>query len=331
MTQKPEIYLPEAIHTPAFRGNSMANPQFAEADQIDQLSQTSLQEFHRKFYQPSRMIIAGAGLKHEELLELSKKCTLSPFFFFDSSPLIPTPWISDFGDMKDTEPLTKATPAQYAGGDLILPNESTPYAHMMVTFHGIPYSDSDLYAIATLQLIMGGGGSFSAGGPGKGMYSRLCTDVLYRFLWLHTATTYNNCYSDTGLFGFHFGAEPKHAKEMFDAMAQECVKMALYVSEVELARARNQLKSSLLMNLESRIIQLEDIAKQVQILGKRLSAEELCSHIDKVTVQDVVRVARRIVFSKPPAVVLYGKIGNMPKNPSKTFWDLLVSKVNSIK
>lgn len=30
-----------------------------------------------------------------------------------------------------------------------------------------------------LQMLMGGGGSFSAGGPGKGMHSRLCKFCFY--------------------------------------------------------------------------------------------------------------------------------------------------------
>jgi mitochondrial-processing peptidase subunit alpha len=37
-----------------------------------------------------------------------------------------------------------------------------------------------VYAVAVLQTLLGGGGSFSAGGPGKGMYARYYTEVLNR-------------------------------------------------------------------------------------------------------------------------------------------------------
>lgn len=53
-------------------------------------------------------------------------------------------------------------------------------AHIVIGFEGCSHKDSDFIAICVLNMIMGGGGSFSAGGPGKGMYSRLYTNVLNR-------------------------------------------------------------------------------------------------------------------------------------------------------
>jgi len=42
----------------------------------------------------------------------------------------------------------------------------------------------DFVPFCVLQTLMGGGGSFSAGGPGKGMFSQLYTDVLNKFVFL---------------------------------------------------------------------------------------------------------------------------------------------------
>lgn len=57
------------------------------------------------------------------------------------------------------------------------------YGHLFFYFgaSGVSWEDPDLYAICTLQMLMGGGGSFSAGGPGKGMHSRLYRNVLNRY------------------------------------------------------------------------------------------------------------------------------------------------------
>ncbi len=55
--------------------------------------------------------------------------------------------------------------------------------------------------------------------------------------------------------------------------------MAHHVSDEELMRCRNQLKSSLLMNLETRAITAEDIGRQVLALGKRLSVDQLIDRI----------------------------------------------------
>ena len=56
------------------------------------------------------------------------------------------------------------------------------------------------YFLQVLNMLMGGGGSFSAGGPGKGMYTRLYTNVLNQYHWMYSAAAYNHAYADTGVF-----------------------------------------------------------------------------------------------------------------------------------
>lgn len=53
-------------------------------------------------------------------------------------------------------------------------------AHLVLGFQGSSVSDPDFVPFCVLQSLLGGGGSFSAGGPGKGMYTRLYVDVLYK-------------------------------------------------------------------------------------------------------------------------------------------------------
>jgi processing peptidase subunit alpha len=53
-------------------------------------------------------------------------------------------------------------------------------AHVVIGLEGYPHQHPDFIPICVLNMMMGGGGSFSAGGPGKGMYTRLYTNVLNR-------------------------------------------------------------------------------------------------------------------------------------------------------
>ena len=73
---------------------------------------------------------------------------------------------------------------------------------------------------------MGGGGSFSAGGPGKGMYSRLYLNVLNRHHFMFSATAYNQSYMDAGMFYIHSSSPPEHLDEMCSVIGQELPKMA---------------------------------------------------------------------------------------------------------
>ena len=63
---------------------------------------------------------------------------------------------------------------------------------------------------------------------------------------------------------------------------------------VEVNRAKNQLRSSLLMNLESRMVELEDLGRQVQVHGRKIGVKEMCARIDALTVKDLRRVAQQV-------------------------------------
>ena len=198
------------------------------------------------------------------------------------------------------------TPSHYTGGFLALPQLPPPqnptlpdltYIHL--GFEALPICSEDIYALATLQTLLGGGGSFSAGGPGKGMYSRLYTNVLNQHGWVESCLAFNNSYTDSGVFGISASCEPKHAKQMLEVMCRELHNLTVdsgfaSLQTTEVNRAKNQLRSSLLMNLESRMIELEDLGRQVQVHGRRVGVKEMCAKIDSLTVNDLRRVAKLI-------------------------------------
>jgi processing peptidase subunit alpha len=172
-------------------------------------------------------------------------------------------------------------------------------SHIHLAFEALPISSPDIYALATLQTLLGGGGSFSAGGPGKGMYSRLYTNVLNQHFWVESCVAFNHSYTDSGLFGISASCSPDHVAQMLEVMCRELKSLsdetgyaALKSGEVQ--RAKNQLRSSLLMNLESRMVELEDLGRQVQVHGRKVGVKEMCAKIEAVTVADLRRVAKRV-------------------------------------
>ncbi|KFY99511.1 hypothetical protein V498_00709 [Pseudogymnoascus sp. VKM F-4517 (FW-2822)] len=223
-------------------------------------------------------------------------------------------------------------PSHYSGGFVALPvlpaptNLSLPpLTHIHLAFEALPISSDDIYALATLQTLLGGGGSFSAGGPGKGMYSRLYTNVLNQHGWVESCVAFNHSYTDSGLFGITSSCTPSKVVQMLDVMCRELQALTLEngysaLQIVEVNRAKNQLRSSLLMNLESRMVELEDLGRQVQVHGSKVGVKEMCNKIDQLTVQDLRRVARDVLLglvknpgqgSGAPTVVLQeGEEGN---------------------
>ncbi|KAF2209161.1 hypothetical protein CERZMDRAFT_47850 [Cercospora zeae-maydis SCOH1-5] len=224
----------------------------------------------------------------------TKKATVSPL---DPSQIIPHPLDA---------PIDYSRPSHYTGGFLTLPplpippNPALPrVSHIHLAFESLPIASPDIYALATLQTLLGGGGSFSAGGPGKGMYSRLYTNVLNQYGWVENCVAFNHAYTDSGLFGISASCATQFVPRMLDTMARELSMLSAEtglgrLSEIEVKRAKNQLRSSLLMNLESRMVELEDLGRQVQVHGRRIPVKEMVASIEAVTMKDLRRVAKQV-------------------------------------
>lgn len=80
-------------------------------------------------------------------------------------------------------------------------------------------------------------------------------------------------------------------------------------------RARKQLQSMLLMNLESRPVVFEDIGRQVLATGKRKRTEEFIDKIRSITAEDIQRVASRMLRTKPSVAAL-GDLRKLPEYQS---------------
>ena len=206
-----------------------------------------------------------------------------------------------------SSPVDLTTPSHYTGGFLSLPALPIPVnlalprlSHIHLAFEAFPICSDDIYATATLQTLLGGGGSFSAGGPGKGMYSRLYTNVLNQHGWVESCVAFNHSYTDSGLFGISASCNPSKVSQMLEVMCRELQALTLEsgyssLQKEEVDRAKNQLRSSLLMNLESRMVELEDLGRQVQVHGRKVGLKEMCRRIEALTIQDLRRVAKIIV------------------------------------
>jgi len=164
-----------------------------------------------------------------------------------------------------------------------------------------------------LNTLMGGGGSFSAGGPGKGMYSRLYTRVLNKHAWAQNCTAFHSVFDDVGVVGISGVADGDRASDMVAVMAQEFAAVASgAVTEEELARAKAATVSSILMNLESKAIVAEDIGRQILTYGERKAPSEFIAQVNALTVADVAAVAKKCVASKP-TLVMVGDLSAAPR------------------
>lgn len=350
---KPELILPELVHMAAYKDNTLGNPLLCPKERLGEIDRNVIEAYRKAFYRPERMVVAFAGVPHEEAVRLSEQyfgdmpksdmSTLSrtgsetsigsssnqssessvgsspspsqepsklasrvPFFKNLSTSASQSAAVQSSSDLAPSS-MDILQPSHYTGGFLSLPPlpppvnlALPPLTHIHLAFEALPISSKDIYALATLQTLLGGGGSFSAGGPGKGMYSRLYTNVLNQHAWVESCVAFNHSYTDSGLFGISSSCSPSKTMNMLDVMCRELQALTLdtgfsALQTAEVNRAKNQLRSSLLMNLESRMVELEDLGRQVQVHGKKVGVREMCKEIEQLTMQDLRRVARMVV------------------------------------
>ncbi|KAG9253774.1 Metalloenzyme, LuxS/M16 peptidase-like protein [Emericellopsis atlantica] len=333
---KPELILPELVHTAAFKDNTLGNPLLCPEERLANINRDTVMMYRDLFYRPERMVLAFAGIEHGEAVKLAEEhfgdmkslqeitSTGSETSGSDSesssssqssSPILSK--IPFFGKGSSnnsgtsTAQLTPPSqeqimkPSHYTGGFLSLPPQPPSlnqqiFTHIHLAFEGLPVGSPDVYALATLQTLLGGGGSFSAGGPGKGMYSRLYTNVLNQHGFVESCVAFSHTYTDSGLFGISASCMPGHTSAMLDIICQQLNALTLEsgharLQENEVERAKNQLRSSLLMNLESRMVELEDLGRSVQVHGRKVPVREMCRAIESLTVKDLRRVAKEVV------------------------------------
>merc|ERR1719478_1675676 len=283
----------EAAHMAAYGNTGLGRSLMASARGLSNLTPESLKAYNSEIMTAGNIVIAASGVEHEAF------CKQAESLFS--------------GLASGAAPAEEK--AKYLGGQYAVPVEQTfdGLAHVVLGFQGPSWDDKELIPMCVLHTLMGGGGSFSAGGPGKGMYSRLYTGVLNKHGWVQNATAFNSCYKDSGLFGIYGAAEPRNLPNLVQVLAEQLKGMGKNITDEELSRAKNMTKSSVLMNLESKPIILEDIGKQVLCYGKRLTAEEVCSQIDAVTAADITKVAQKMMGSEI-TYSAYGEIHSLPRH-----------------
>lgn len=347
LSNKPESMLPEALHYMAYQGNTLGNPALCPDDRIDLVDGNMLRTWTKEWFRPERMVIAGAGMPHEELVELAEKYfghLRSPALTSSTQPsllvnggqsgllqsqllqnnqqkpslykslataatsLLHNPVANQLPDSSFEVLSTKK--ANYTGGVLHIPAEDQDFEHVYVAFEGVSIKDEDIYPMAVIQMLLGGGGSFSSGGPGKGMYTRLYTHVLNHYHTIDHCASFHHIYADTSLLGLFASFVPQESMRKVLSILAHQLSLLLYekVPAVELSRAKKQLQSSLAMSMESRQVEVEDLGRQILVHGRKVGMLEMTQKIDAVTADDLQRVAHRLFGqdSKPPTLVSMG-------------------------
>jgi processing peptidase subunit alpha len=221
-----EVWTTDLIHQAAYRDNTLGLPSLCPEENIPIIQRDELMGYLAGHYLPTRMVLAGVNVDHDRFVGLARE------WFGRTEPV--------WGD-RGTERTVDHSLSQYTGGAVKVEREGPPVVgpnplpdltHVVLACESSSYLDPDFYTFAVLNSLMGGGGSFSAGGPGKGMYTRLYQDVLTRHHWIYSALAQNHAYSDSGIFCLFGSAAPAMARELTEVLCMEFIGMTREPEEV---------------------------------------------------------------------------------------------------
>ncbi|MBI5164050.1 MAG: insulinase family protein [Magnetospirillum sp.] len=261
----------------AYPGQPLGRPVLGTEDLVRAMGRDTVLGYMRTHYSAPRMVLAAAGrVEHDALVEAA----LSAF-----QGLAPHN-DAEFGV------------ARYVGGEY-REERDIEQVNLVVGFDGIAFDDPDYYAASVLSTLLGGG-----------MSSRLFQEIREKRGLAYSIYAFTSSYGDGGLFGVYAGTGEDEVAELMPVMCDEIVKVTAGIDEPELLRARAQLKSSILMSLESTSTRCEQLARQILVFNRPVPVAEVVGKVEGVTAADVVRVAKR-VFATTPTFAAIGPLAKV--------------------
>ena len=142
------------------------------------------------------------------------------------------------------------------------------------------------------------------------MSSRLFQEVREERGLAYSIYSFLSCYEDSGIFGIYAGTGPEHLGDLIPLLTDEAMKLASTLDPEETARARAQLKASILMARESTSARTEQMARHIMLFDRQIDVEEIVQKIEAVD-DDAVRAVAERIFKGRPTVAAIGPIAGL--------------------
>lgn len=144
---------------------------------------------------------------------------------------------------------------------------------------------------------------------GGGMSSRIFQEVREKRGWAYSTYSFDARFSDSGHFGLYAGCAPGRVRDVTSVLLEQWHALASYgPTEEEMARARGQLRGSLVLGLEDTGARMFRLGHAEIVYGYLTPVARMVERLEAVTVADVAEVASRL-WAAPRACALVGPQG----------------------
>ena len=258
-------------------GSNLGAPTIGFADTVSKITRDDLKEHMRRRYAPNSVVVAAAGnIEHDRIVELFAE----HFKDFSGTCDLPVP----------EQPVT--TPST------LFRHKDSEQAYVVLGTGGLSVRDDRRYVLSVLDTILGGG-----------MSSRLFQEIREKRGLVYTVYSFQAAYRGAGLFAVYAGTSPGNVKECVDVVRDQFALLRdAEVSDNELRLAKEHIKGSLTLSLESTSSRMIRLGRSEFSLGRQLTTEEIEEEVDAVTKEQIAELARELLADDQIGLCVLGPV-----------------------
>jgi predicted Zn-dependent peptidase len=274
----PEYLLHDLFTRGFWPEHSLGRPILGTPETVRKFDRKALCSRFKDWFAPDRILVTAAGhIAHEQVLELVEK------EFGHLKPLV----------TQDEDPVpSTAAPIQ------LKTKSDLEQVHLCVGVPSLPIAHERRFGVAVLNNLLGGG-----------MSSRLFQNIREKQGLAYAVFSELTPYSDAGMLSVYAGTAKETVGQVLDMTIAEFRSMKESpVSEEELLRAKNHLKGSLMLSLESTSSRMSNLARQELYFHRFYSLDEILASIGAVTREEVQSLAQEFFQPDHIAVTVLGPL-----------------------
>jgi predicted Zn-dependent peptidase len=276
----PDYLVHEIFSSNFWKDHPLGKPILGTRETVKRFDREMIGAYYGSIYAPANVIVTAAGnLTHNGVVALVRE-------HFESLP-----------------------PGEALGADhapnpharIALRNKKAlEQVHLVLGVPSYPLPHEERFACYVLNTLLGGG-----------MSSRLFQNIRERQGLAYAVFSELSPYRDTGCLSIYAGTSLESARKVVESIMGEfrALKDAP-VNDEELRRAKDHLKGSLMLSLESTSSRMSNLARQEMYFRHFFTLDELVESIEAVTAADVQRIAQTFFDPKQIALTVLGNLEN---------------------
>ena len=275
-------YLVHEIFTQNFwKDHPLGKPILGTKETVRRFAQPVLFDYYGTRFAPGNLIVCAAGsLNHAHVVELVAK---------------------QFAGLAPKSNGYHGDPPRVVPRIIMRNKKSLEQVQICVGVPSHPIAHERRYASYVLNTLLGGG-----------MSSRLFQNVRERQGLVYAIYSDLNPYRDTGCLSVYAGTSRQSAPKVVGSILNEFKGLKTGpLPEEEVRRAKDQLKGSLMLSLESSTSRMSNLARQEMYFDHFSTLDELIDNIEKVSLEDVRALANEYFQAEKIAVTVLGNLNGL--------------------